>query len=414
MCSTLTTFTFYPTRESGVQESRINVELRLEECIGGLGPLGNTVALHAVKCACKYRGTLTYADLRKNEVQHRIKLAQVGERPGPREVVLVVWCFAGFVPFRQVDGMLTSFGQPPPEVQTAVVQKGGPAWERLKPALLKLLDMSDTVDHLTPQSALQRSARAGYGLVTLALVYAIDMLAHHEKARSLVDDMERIMELIGANVTSQDEELQSIMQAASQAVEQAALWLFRHGESTFARRTLLLHPNNKLKYHAAALDQTGTQLGAYIDETIAAKHHEEHLARLRLQFPVVPGSRVPTGEYKQLGDPGCLRGTRDLTLQELEHWLHDPEAPVFFLLEYCTGSGKSSVVEQLVSRHNVRDQVLATFRFKGVAEEHRDLKSLTLALARSFVDLVPSARKALEVRHSQYGGLPAHTAVSGV
>lgn len=330
----------------------------------------------------------------------------------PQQFELVIWCFKNFRPYKQVDGSLQVDGCSPLGLRTDIaprITEGAlqPAWDRLRPMILELSDFLRELDSCAPLShVLRNNAEAAYGLVALSLNYVQEKMAQHAAASRLVSGMVRVIGIIETKVHERQVNVQRAMSDGYAAVESAAVWPLRHGESLCLDSDDFSRLESELYVHIKRVSTAEGQLVAHSVSLVVGTQVDERLECLQIRFPVAPGSTLRTGKYIKLGDPGCLPTTRTSTLNELYRWFCDAKAPNFLLLEGGTGSGKTSVAEQHVSNYASPNHVLGTFRFDRGAfdEEDRDVKSLAYALAHFFLD-IPSARELLEQRASEIDGL---------
>lgn len=221
------------------RSSRVELELTLGEGVGKLASLGAKKAQRAAESQHVYQGGFTYAQLGTNAVEYRVALAsqRAKPQPGPLTVHLVIWCFAGFGPFVEVDDRLQTSGQLPPHYATTLSPRLAdlkvlPAWELFKRALLDLpTALPDALrrhDAVYPLSSTYARVQTAFDLTALSLVRASQHLAKGNKATELVAELLRIMNLVWMRLGHGT--AQAPIAEACLVVEKAALWYLRHGD----------------------------------------------------------------------------------------------------------------------------------------------------------------------------------------
>ena len=66
-------------------------------------------------------------------------------------------------------------------------------------------------------------------------------------------------------------------------------------------------------------------------------------------------------EYLQGHRRGCLKGTRETVLDEIESWAKDPEQSPVFWLNGLAGTGKSTIAQTASERIFANGQLGASF-----------------------------------------------------
>ncbi|KAF9650050.1 hypothetical protein BDM02DRAFT_3112640 [Thelephora ganbajun] len=111
---------------------------------------------------------------------------------------------------------------------------------------------------------------------------------------------------------------------------------------------------------------------------------------------VLNSCRRARGAGYQHGDrKGCLRGTREAVLNEIESWARDFKKPPVFWLNGLAGTGKSTIA-QTVSEQVFCDGLLgASFFCSRDFEDHSDLRLIFPTLAFQLAHKYPTIRSVL-------------------
>ncbi|KAF9649800.1 hypothetical protein BDM02DRAFT_3166192, partial [Thelephora ganbajun] len=111
---------------------------------------------------------------------------------------------------------------------------------------------------------------------------------------------------------------------------------------------------------------------------------------------VLNSCRRAHGAGYQHGDrKGCLRGTRETVLNEIESWARDFEKPPIFWLNGLAGTGKSTIA-QTVSEQIFANGLLGTSFFcSRDFEDHSDLRLIFPTLAFQLAHKYPTFRSVL-------------------
>ena len=123
---------------------------------------------------------------------------------------------------------------------------------------------------------------------------------------------------------------------------------------------------------------------------------------------ILNGCRRAHGAGYQHGNrDGCLRGTRESVLTEIEHWADDLEASPVFWLNGLAGTGKSTIAQTVAERVFAEGRLGASFFCSRGVEDRSDLQlifpTLAFQLAQKYsafrVSLIPLLRSNPDVVH---------------
>jgi hypothetical protein len=111
---------------------------------------------------------------------------------------------------------------------------------------------------------------------------------------------------------------------------------------------------------------------------------------------VLNGSHRARGaEYRHGDRKGCLKGTRESVLNEIERWTQDfDESPVFWL-NGLAGTGKSAIAQTVAERAFADGRLGASFFCSRGAEDRSDLRLIFPTLAFQLAQQYPEFRPSL-------------------
>ena len=95
-------------------------------------------------------------------------------------------------------------------------------------------------------------------------------------------------------------------------------------------------------------------------------------------------------EHRHGGRKGCLKGTREAILDEIEHWSRDFDKPSVYWLNGLAGTGKSTIAQTIAERLFADDQLGASFfcsrDFEDRSNLHFIFPTLAVQLARKYTE----------------------------
>jgi len=104
--------------------------------------------------------------------------------------------------------------------------------------------------------------------------------------------------------------------------------------------------------------------------------------------------RARRAGYKHSKQRGCLKGTRQSVLEEIEHWSKDPDAPPVFWLNGLAGTGKSTIAQTVSERIFAYGHLGASFfcsrDFEDRSDLHHIFPTLAFQLAQKYSDFQSS------------------------
>jgi hypothetical protein len=105
--------------------------------------------------------------------------------------------------------------------------------------------------------------------------------------------------------------------------------------------------------------------------------------------------RAQMAGYQRGDRRGCLQGTRETVLKEIESWAEDFTRPPIFWLNGPTGTGKSAIAQTIVDRRNAHGKLgLSVFCSRDV-DDHDNLRLIFPTLAIQLAQKDPKARSIL-------------------
>jgi len=111
---------------------------------------------------------------------------------------------------------------------------------------------------------------------------------------------------------------------------------------------------------------------------------------------VLNGCRRAYGVGYQHGDhKGCLKGTRENVLNEVELWSEGFEQSPIFWLNGLAGTGKSTIAQTISERMFADDRLGASFFCSRGFEDHSDLHFIFPTLAFQLAHRYPGFRSSL-------------------
>ena len=111
---------------------------------------------------------------------------------------------------------------------------------------------------------------------------------------------------------------------------------------------------------------------------------------------VLNGSRRAHGAGYQHGNrTGCLKGTRNSLLEEIEHWTEDLDAPPVFWLNGLAGTGKSAIAQTVSERMFANGHLGASFFCSRGFEDRSNLQYIFPTLAFQLAQKYPDFRSSL-------------------
>ena len=117
--------------------------------------------------------------------------------------------------------------------------------------------------------------------------------------------------------------------------------------------------------------------------------------------------RAKAAEYRHSNRRGCLKGTRDTVLNEIESWAKDFDQSPVFWLNGLAGTGKSTIAQTIAERLFAEGSLGASFfcsrDFKDRSDLHSIFPTLAFQLAHKYPDirsyLVPLLRSNPDIVH---------------
>ena len=95
-------------------------------------------------------------------------------------------------------------------------------------------------------------------------------------------------------------------------------------------------------------------------------------------------------EYRHGGRKGCLKGTRNAILNEIEFWANDFDKPPVYWLNGLAGTGKSTIAQTIAERMFADGRLGASFFCSRDFSDRRDLHfifpTLAVQLARRYIE----------------------------
>jgi len=95
-------------------------------------------------------------------------------------------------------------------------------------------------------------------------------------------------------------------------------------------------------------------------------------------------------EYRHGGRKGCLKGTRNAILNEIEFWANDFDKPPVYWLNGLAGTGKSTIAQTIAERMFADGRLGASFFCSRDFSDRRDLQfifpTLAVQLARRYIE----------------------------
>jgi len=99
--------------------------------------------------------------------------------------------------------------------------------------------------------------------------------------------------------------------------------------------------------------------------------------------------------YRHGKRSGCLKGTRQSVLEEIEHWTKDPDAPPVFWLNGLAGTGKSTIAQTVSEMMFAEGSLGASFFCSRGFEDRSDLHRIFPTLAFQLAQVYPDFRSTL-------------------
>jgi len=101
-------------------------------------------------------------------------------------------------------------------------------------------------------------------------------------------------------------------------------------------------------------------------------------------------------EYRHGNRTGCLKGTRETVLIEIEGWAtEDSKKPPIFWLNGLAGTGKSTIAQTIAERLFAGGRLGASFFCSRGVEDHSDLRLIFPSLAFQLAQKYPTFRSSL-------------------
>ena len=99
--------------------------------------------------------------------------------------------------------------------------------------------------------------------------------------------------------------------------------------------------------------------------------------------------------YRHGNRNGCLKGTRESVLAEIEHWTEDFEWPPIFWLNGLTGTGKSTIAQTVAEMLFADGHLGASFFCSRGVEDRSNLQLIFPTLAFQLAQQYPEFRLSL-------------------
>ena len=117
--------------------------------------------------------------------------------------------------------------------------------------------------------------------------------------------------------------------------------------------------------------------------------------------------RAQGAGYQHRDQQGCLKGTRESVLDEIEHWAEEFDKSPVFWLNGLAGTGKSTIAQTVAERVFANGHLGASFFCSRSFEDRSNLKfifpTLAIQLAQKYPDfrssLIPLLQSNLDVAH---------------
>ena len=100
-------------------------------------------------------------------------------------------------------------------------------------------------------------------------------------------------------------------------------------------------------------------------------------------------------EYRHGGRKGCLKGTRETVLDEIELWARDPDELPVYWLNGLAGTGKSTIAQTIAERTFADGLLGASFFCSRDFEDRSNLQTIFPTLAVQLARKYPAFRSAL-------------------
>ena len=121
-----------------------------------------------------------------------------------------------------------------------------------------------------------------------------------------------------------------------------------------------------------------------------------HAHRLIDEWKAIKDSRRAHGaEYKHGNRSGCLKGTRESVLDEIERWTEDFDKPPVYWLNGLAGTGKSTIAQTITERIFASDHLGASFFCSRDVADRSDLQLIFPTLAFQLAQKYPDFRSSL-------------------
>ena len=114
------------------------------------------------------------------------------------------------------------------------------------------------------------------------------------------------------------------------------------------------------------------------------------------EWSILNGCRRAYGAgYRHGNRNGCLKGTRESVLNEIEHWTEDFEKSPIFWLNGLAGTGKSTIAQTLAERVFASGRLGASFFCSRAIEDRSNLQFIFPTLAFQLAQMYPGFRSSL-------------------
>ena len=114
------------------------------------------------------------------------------------------------------------------------------------------------------------------------------------------------------------------------------------------------------------------------------------------ELSVLNSSRRAQGaEYRHGNRSGCLKGTREGVLNEIERWTNDPDKSPVFWLNGLAGTGKSTIAQTIAERVFADGRLGASFFCSRGVEDRSNLQLIFPTLAFQLAQKYPVFRSSL-------------------
>ena len=121
-----------------------------------------------------------------------------------------------------------------------------------------------------------------------------------------------------------------------------------------------------------------------------------HAHRLIDEWKAIKDSRRAHGaEYKHGNRSGCLKGTRESVLDEIERWTEDFDKPPVYWLNGLAGTGKSTIAQTVTERVFASGHLGASFFCSRDVADRSDLQLIFPTLAFQLAQKYPDFRSSL-------------------